>query len=234
MLTGMIFDIKEFAINDGPGIRLTVFLKGCPLRCKWCHNPEGLLGVPEKNMLTGRVVGAAWTVNQLVEHCIRFKDCFDLTNGGVTFSGGEATAQSDFLIATSDRLRNMGVHVNLDTSGFCAAEIFSSLLRHVDLVYFDLKCMDTVLHKRKTGVDNTLILENARRLACSDVAYHIRVPLVPGISDTPTNRRVTLDFVASLPRPPVSVDWLPFNDLAAGKYPAYGMKYMFRRIAPHE
>lgn len=232
MLTGIIFDIKEFAINDGPGIRLTVFLKGCPLCCKWCHNPEGISGVPQKNMLTGRMVGTAWTVSQLVEHCMRFKDCFDLTNGGVTFSGGEATMQSDFLIASSRALRQQGVHVNLDTCGYCETRIFREIVKHVDLVYYDLKCMLPTSHKQWCGKDNGLILANARLLAESSVPFHIRVPMIPGVVDTPENLALIKGFVKDLPRQPESVDYLQYNKLAAGKYPAYGMKYEYQEVDP--
>lgn len=226
-MTGVVFDIKEFAINDGPGIRLTVFLKGCPLRCKWCHNPEGLSPEPQRNLQSGRMAGTAWTVERLVAHCAQFKDCFDLTGGGVTFSGGEATMQGDFLIAAAAALRARGVHVNLDTCGHCPPDVFKRVLANVDLVYYDLKCMDAGAHRRWCGVDNALVLENARALAASGVPYHVRVPMIPGVVDTPENLAAIRDFVASLPRPPLQIDELPYNELAGGKYPAFGMAYPF-------
>lgn len=92
MTTGLIFDIKEFAINDGPGIRLTVFMKGCPLRCAWCHNPEGISPQPQLNRKTGCMVGKEYTVEELARRICKFRDVFDLSGGGVTFSGGEPTA----------------------------------------------------------------------------------------------------------------------------------------------
>ena len=87
MTTGLIFDIKEFAINDGPGIRLTVFMKGCPLRCAWCHNPEGISPQPQLNRKTGCMVGKEYTVEELARRICKFRDVFDLSGGGVTFSG---------------------------------------------------------------------------------------------------------------------------------------------------
>lgn len=226
-MTGVIFDIKEFAINDGPGIRLTVFMKGCPLRCKWCHNPEGLSENPQRNVITGRIVGEIWTVEQLVEHCMQFKECFDISGGGVTFSGGEATAQDAFVVDVAKILRKSSVHVNLDTSGYCTKGVFLEILQNVDMVYYDLKCMNSMLHRQMTGVDNNVILENLKALASSSVPYHIRVPLVPGVSDTKENIKATKDFVKELPHPPLAIDWLPFNVLAGGKYPTYGMRYEF-------
>lgn len=226
-MNGIVFDIKEFAINDGPGVRITVFLKGCPMRCKWCHNPEGLSKEPQRNLKTGLMVGKEWSDMALVEYLSQFKSAFDLSGGGVTFSGGEATMQPDFLISCADRLHKNGIGVNLDTSGYCESRLFTEILKHVDFCYFDLKCMNSDLHNEMTGVGNELILENLTALSRSHVVYHVRVPLVPGVSDTPENRNATERFVSLLPRKPQRIDWLPFNTLAPGKYPVYGMKYAF-------
>lgn len=224
-MSGTVFDIKEFAVNDGPGVRVTVFLKGCPLRCKWCHNPEGMDKVPQRNLTTGRMVGEVWTAEQLCGYLMTFKKAYDISNGGVTFSGGEPTAQSEFLVECADRLHDGGISVNLDTSGYCESDVFEKILLHIDWCYYDLKCMDGRLHKDVTGVDNKLILDNLKRLSESEVKYHVRVPLVPNVSDTPANRAATEAFVQSLPRPPEKIDWLPFNVLAPAKYPVYGMEY---------
>lgn len=126
MTTGLIFDIKEFAINDGPGIRLTVFMKGCPLRCAWCHNPEGISPQPQHNRKTGCMVGKEYTVEELTRRICKFRDVFDLSGGGVTFSGGEPTRQSEFIEACALRLN--GIHKTLDTSGFCPSATFRRLL----------------------------------------------------------------------------------------------------------
>lgn len=226
-MLGIVFDIQEFAVNDGPGLRITVFLKGCPLRCRWCHNPEGLSPYPQKNLQTERLIGREWSDVELATHLLQYKDAFDLSGGGVTFSGGEATLQADFLIAVAKILRAHGVHVTLDTSGYCSSEEFTRILGNVDLVYYDLKCMDSKLHQTMTGVDNAQILENARLLALSEVPYRIRVPLTPGVADTSTNRIATEAFVATLPRAPQGIDWLPFNELAGAKYASYGIEYCF-------
>ena len=226
-MDGTIFDIKEFAINDGPGVRITVFLKGCPLRCKWCHNPEGLSCEPQKNLRTGRIVGERWTDHDLCAYLLKYKPAYDISGGGVTFSGGEATMQDKFLISCSERLRAHGVNVNLDTCGYCDKTVFRGILRHVDLCYYDVKCMDSKLHQDMTGVGNELILENLKVLAESDVRYHVRIPLIPHVSDTAENRLAAERFIKGLSRQPESIDWLPFNSLASAKYAVYGMKYRF-------
>lgn len=226
-MTGTVFDIQEFSVNDGPGIRVTVFLKGCPLRCRWCHNPEGQSFEPQMNLKTGLLVGRTWSADGLADYLVRFKDAFELSNGGVTFSGGEPTAQGEFLIETARKLRAAHVHVNMETSGWCERGLFERVLNHLDLVYCDLKCMDAARHKELTGVDNGLILENVRAVAKSTVPYRIRVPLIPGVSDTDENRKRVELFVRGLPRQPELIEWLPYNKLAAAKYPVYGMEYGF-------
>ena len=135
--------------------------------------------------------------------------------------------QPDFLMSCADSLRENGIGVNLDTSGYCEAKLFCEILSHIDWCYFDLKCMDSDLHREMTGVGNELIQENLLSLSKSQVPYHVRVPLVPGVSDTVENRKATERFVGQLPRKPEAIDWLPFNTLAPGKYPIYGMKYAF-------
>ena len=119
------------------------------------------------------------------------------------------------------------MNVNLDTCGYCDEAVFRGVLRHVDLCYYDVKCMDSELHQDMTGVGNELILENLKVLTGSGVRYHVRVPLVPRVSDTAENRLATERFVKGLPRQPESIDWLPFNGLAPAKYAVYGMKYQF-------
>lgn len=226
-MTGRIFDIQEFAVNDGPGLRVTVFMKGCPLRCKWCHNPEGLSSGPQVNQATGRTVGVDWSVDNLVSHLLKYKTAFDVSCGGVTFSGGEATAQFEFVYEAAKRLKAHGIHINLDTSGYCDEAKFNALLQVVDLVYFDVKCVDPSLHQKMTGVGNELILRNLRALAESTVAYRIRVPMTKNVADTPENLKALKELILKLPRQPEGADYLPFNELAAAKYKNFGMEYTF-------
>ncbi len=230
-MVGTIFDIKEFALNDGPGMRVTVFMKGCPLACKWCHNPEGIDFAPQKNVVTGRWVGEKWTPERLVSYLVKFKGAYDLSDGGVTFSGGEPAAQSDFVMACAKLLKREGIHLNLDTSGYCEPEKFRVLIESFDLVFFDIKLVDEAQHRKMTGVSNRIIMENLKILVASTVPYHIRIPLVPKITDGSMNKSAITALIESLPRKPVSVDWLPYNVLAGAKYPNYGMTFPLKEVA---
>jgi pyruvate formate lyase activating enzyme len=225
MFEGVVFDIKEFAINDGPGIRLTVFFKGCPLRCVWCHNPEGFSFEPQVNLVTGKTTGKVWTSHALADYIYRFRDIFDSSGGGITFSGGEPTAQAGFLLELVTLLPD--VHKNLDTSGFCSPDVFLDIFSKCDLVFFDLKLGQNMLHEQYTGHSNKIILKNLQQVSCSAVPYHIRIPLIPNVTDTEDNCNTIKTIVFSLPRKPESIDLLPYNRLAGGKYNSYGIKYLF-------
>ncbi len=224
MTTGIIFDIREFAVHDGPGIRTTIFLKGCPLTCTWCHNPEGQSSQPQVMHSTGRerLVGTSYTPQALAALLNRQAAIFKANDGGVTFSGGEPLLQADFVAETIDLLD--GIHVLLDTSGYGDPHDFRMLLDRVQLVFFDLKIIDSALHLRFTGCNNGLILENLKILASSGVPYVIRVPLVPGVTDTPANLGAIARTALGLPGL-VRVDLLPYNRAAGAKYPAAGMQF---------
>jgi len=224
MLTGIVFDIREFSIHDGPGLRTSVFLKGCPLRCAWCHNPEGLAPEPELLRTPGgdRTCGQRYTSAELAELLNRQADLLRAGEGGVTFSGGEPLLQAPFVADVLDRLAPL--HVVLDTSGFGDADAFGLLAPRVDLVYFDLKLMDPELHRRYTGHDNRPILENLARLAALAVPCVIRVPLVPGVTDTQENLEAIARAAAGLSKL-VRVDLLRYNRAAGGKYRACGREF---------
>jgi pyruvate formate lyase activating enzyme len=222
--SGTLFDIKELALHDGPGVRITVFLKGCPLRCTWCHNPEGQSPRPQSVCEAGgsRQVGWETTPDELARHLNQRAPILHMTQGGVTFSGGEPLTQAAFLVAVMDRLA--GLHVVLDTCGYGEARDFRQLVERSDLVLYDLKLVDTDLHRRYTGVDNEPILRNFDMLDDLDTPYIVRVPLVPGVTDTSENLRQIADLVSSRERL-LRVELLPYNRLAGGKYAPYGMSF---------
>jgi pyruvate formate lyase activating enzyme len=224
MLTGMVFDIREFAVHDGPGVRTTVFLKGCPLRCAWCHNPEGISSEPQivVGAAGSRLVGRRSTSSELAALLNGQADILRAAEGGVTFSGGEPLLQAAFVAEVIEQLEQ--THVLLDTSGYGSAADFQLLLGMVDLVYFDLKVLEPVAHRRHTGRDNGPILRNFATLAASTVPYIVRVPLVPGVTDTDENLAAIAEAVrgaANLLR----VDLLPYNRAAGGKYGPCGMGF---------
>ena len=221
-VTGVVFDIRELTIHDGPGLRTTVFLKGCPLRCAWCHNPEGRSQEPQVlHAANGdRVAGRSYRADELANLLNRQAPL--LSDGGVSFSGGEPLMQAAFLEAVLERLE--GLHVVLGTTGFATAEAFSRVVRRCNLVLFDLKLMDPEAHRRWTGVDNRLILDNLERLANLGVPYLIRVPLAPGVTDTEANLNAIARHARDLPGRP-RVELLPYNTAAGGKYAACGLEW---------
>ena len=248
MKNGTIFDIKEFAIFDGPGIRQTVFFKGCPLRCNWCHNPEGLRIEPEMMVSYGscihcgactaicpstsscqlcgacipvcpfnlrHIVGETLTSDQLVTRIRQNSAYYSKAAGGVTFSGGEPLMQADFLLEVLEKLPDL--HKAIETSGCCKPEIFKNIIRSLDFVIMDLKIFDSELHKKYTGADNRVILENARQLCQGNTPFIIRIPVIPGVNDNEENYRQTAQFLQGAPALQ-KVELLPYHKTAGAKY----------------
>jgi pyruvate formate lyase activating enzyme len=221
---GLVFDIKEFAVHDGPGIRTTVFLKGCPLRCRWCHNPEGLSFEPEPFRVGGftRTCGTYYGADDLARILLRDAVLLSEAGGGVTFSGGEPLAQAAFLMQVIRRIRPM--HVAVQTSGYVPPAVFRQVIDAVDLVMFDLKAMDDAVHRAYVGVSNEPILANLAVLKASGAPFIARVPLVPGVNDSAANLEATaaaLEGAPGLRR----VELLPYHPTAGAKYPSVGRTY---------
>jgi len=224
MTSGIIFDIKEFAIHDGPGIRTTVFLKGCPMSCMWCHNPEGQSRQPQvfRSLAGERIAGKEYRAIELATLLNQQVDILRDNEGGLTFSGGEPLLQADFVAEVIDLLDD--VHILLDTSGYGQEQDFRRLVNRSDLVFFDLKLIDGIVHQHYTGCDNVLILRNLHLLNELGKPFVIRVPLVPGVTDTSQNLAdivQTLRDLSGLQR----VDLLPYNKAAGSKYRSAGMEF---------
>jgi pyruvate formate lyase activating enzyme len=222
--TGIVFDIREFTVHDGPGLRTTVFLKGCPLACQWCHNPEGQASQPQviRSPAGERLAGRIYTAAELAALLNKQVPVLTANEGGLTFSGGEPLLQAEFVAAVIDQLDE--AHVLLDTSGYGPEDSFRRLLARVDLVYFDLKLINSDQHRHYTGCDNDLILRNLRVLSISGKPFVIRVPLVPGVTDTVENLVAIAQAVGGLPGLQ-TVDLLPYNKVAGAKYRAAGMEF---------
>ncbi len=224
MTSGIVFDIKEFALHDGPGIRTTVFLKGCPMSCIWCHNPEGQSRQPQiiRSPAGERLAGIQYTPLELATLLNQQVAILRSNEGGITFSGGEPLSQADFAVEVIDLLDE--VHILLDTSGYGSEKKFRHLVNRVELVYFDLKIIDRMLHRHYTGCDNQPILRNLRVLDEMRKLYVVRVPLVPGVTDTDQNLSDIVKVLGGLSHPP-PVELLPYNKAAGAKYQYAGMEF---------
>jgi len=238
---GTIFDIKRYAIHDGPGIRTTVFLKGCPLRCPWCHNPEGRN--PDVETMTPRVsqgddsgaggaesVGRRVTVGAVMEEIEKDILFFDQSGGGATFSGGEPLAQPEFLSAFLRACKQSGIHSALDTSGFAPHEVFVAAVGAADLVLFDLKIMNDAQHLRYTGASNGSILANLHTLDEMRKKTIIRFPVVPQITDTEDNVAEMAGLVSSL-ETIRDVALLPYHRMGSGKYKRLNLRNDMEEVA---
>ncbi len=225
---GTFFRIKRYALHDGPGIRTTLFLKGCPLACAWCHNPEGRSREIEQMVGSradgGRPQTVGWTldVGEALAEIEKDTLFHDDSGGGVTFSGGEPLAQPDFLADLLEACRRREIHTAVDTSGYADASVFRRVAGRADLLIFDLKLMDDQAHRKWTGVSNEPILQNFRTACREGVALRVRVPLVPGVTGTHANIE---RMAAFLHRCGWSgrIDLLPFHRIGDDKYRRLGM-----------
>jgi pyruvate formate lyase activating enzyme len=230
---GIIFDIKKYAIHDGPGIRTTVFLKGCPLDCWWCHNPEGRLDQPETICIrtrrneTGEWIrqekrfGLEMAVDEIMPELEKDTVFYDQSGGGVTFSGGEPLMQPEFLLEMLKACRRKQIHTAVDTCGYAPSDLYHSIYDWVDLFLFDLKILDNEQHKKYTGVSNELILDNLIGLSRRGDKIALRLPMITGITDTADNIGSIMNFIE-----PLSgirdISLLPYNRLANDKMERFG------------
>jgi len=221
---GIIFDIKKFSIHDGPGIRTTVFLKGCPLQCRWCHNPEGQSPEPETMSGRKKTAGSEVTVDWVIKEIEKDRIFYEQSNGGATFSGGEPLMQPEFLRRLLAACREKKIHTALDTSGYAPPELFRTFFDAADLFLFDCKLIDEQLHKKYTGVSNKTILANLAALDKADKRIFVRYLVVPGITDNTEHIEAAAAVIASL-RNVEEVDVLGYHKLAAEKYRRLGKEF---------
>jgi pyruvate formate lyase activating enzyme len=273
---GMIFDIQRFSLHDGPGIRTLVFMKGCPLRCLWCSNPESqsknpqvlfyeekCIGcgacyevcpccgslrenwpVPRKDC-TGcggcveacyagarKLVGTSMSVREALDVVLRDRVFYEQSKGGVTVGGGEPLLQYEFTAGLLYACREQGLHTAVETCGFARQNALETVLRHTDLLLFDLKHMDTEAHKRYTGVGNERILKNARFASKVVQEMVIRLPLIPGVNSDETNIKNLAVFVNKELQGVRRVDILPYHTIGASKITRLGGEYALQNIGP--
>jgi pyruvate formate lyase activating enzyme len=266
---GLVFDIDRFAAHDGPGIRTIVFLKGCPLKCIWCHSPESQLNVPEilyqeercnacslcittcpsnllvkgkKHMLfhrsecsaCGRCVDVCYSgalklagtyipVGEMVQEVIKELPFFQRSGGGVTLSGGEPLMQPKFSFNFLLACHQQGIHTALETSGYTQREVLSQMVKVTDLILYDIKLLDSKLHRYYTGVPNEVILDNLRHIASLDQAIQVRIPCIPGINDNKEHIQSIAIFMNEIGLQQIAL--LPYNVSAGAKYQWLGRSF---------
>lgn len=272
--TGLIFDIQRFSIHDGPGIRTTVFMKGCPLRCQWCSNPESIRPYPEimtsdlrcnrcnkclevcpvgaielgetikidrakcnRCMECAQVcypgalkcAGRYMSVAEVVEEVERDRLFYQNSGGGVTASGGEPLFQWEFVAALFKECQEKHLHTALDTSGYAKWPAIKEVLKYTDLVLYDIKHMDPVKHRERTGRSNALILSNAKKVA-SEVRTWLRFPVIPGYNDSMPHIKKLAEF--GLKCQVEKVCLIPYHRWGESKYQRLGGVYPFGGTEP--
>ena len=273
VLSGLVSDIQRCSVHDGPGIRTTVFLKGCPLTCPWCHNPEAQSGTPDILFDEQRCIGCEacrtacphdaidlaarrriardrcdgcgrcaaacpalalvlcgrrLSVREIADTVDRDRAFYDASGGGVTLSGGEPAFQPEFAAALLAECRGRGIRTALQTAGWCSPDALGRMLRHIDLVLFDLKTVDPVRHQHVLGKPLAPVIANARQVAQSGCGLLVRVPIVPGFNDDEASLESLLEFAADLTAP---VSFIAYHRLAAAKYRRLGREYPMPQAA---
>lgn len=249
-MKGIIFDIKEFTVHDGPGSRITVFLKGCALRCVWCHNPEGLK-VEKQLLYKSTFCSYCGKCMEPCHHeeCKPFGRCIHACmNGCLSIAGEEVTSEqlANRLMKNAELLNLMGggitisggepmlqadfvydfskklfgVHKAIQTSGFAELETYKKVIGQFDYVMQDIKLADKENHIKYTGVDNERILQNIEWLKHSGKEFVFRVPLIPGITDKADNLKAIAKITGNY-----RTELMPYNEFAGAKYQMVGMKY---------
>ena len=251
-----IFDIQRNSFVDGPGIRTTVFFKGCNLKCAWCHNPESQSAKPQimfyKDKCTGcgrcqnvtendadficfngakEICGKEYNSDEVLNEILKDKAFYENSKGGATFSGGECMLQIDFLCEILEKCKENGIHTAVDTAGNVPWEYFERILKHTDLFLYDIKLFDKEKHKQYTGADNKVILDNLKKLFEAGANICIRIPIICGVNDSVGEMQRIKSFLQ--PYRPVKIELLPYHSLGTHKYDALNMeKYEFE--APDE
>lgn len=221
-MDGMIFDIARCSFVDGPGIRTTVFFKGCNLRCRWCHNPESqhfekeILDYGDHITECGKIM----TVEEVFSEILEDKPFYG-SDGGATFSGGECLLQPDFLEAALKMCRDNGIGTAVDTAGLADNAVFDRILPLTDLFLYDIKSCNAEKHKAFTGVDNSRILANFRKLSASGARIWVRIPIIPGFNDDVEDMQEIRRFLDDTDGCE-KVELLPYHRLGENKYRALG------------
>jgi pyruvate formate lyase activating enzyme len=218
---GYIHSTESLGTRDGPGIRFVVFMQGCPLRCKYCHNPDTW------KMSEGKEV----TIAELMEKINKCKPYINRSGGGVTISGGEPTMQLEFTLELLKACKAEGLHTALDTSGYLDQDKFKRLLPYLDLVLLDIKQIDELKHQELTGVSNLKTLEIVKLLEADGQPYWVRHVVVPGYTSDLVDLEKLAKFLADK-RYLERLELLPYHNLGAYKWRELGINYQLEGVEP--
>lgn len=230
---GIVSEIQRFSVHDGPGIRTLVFLKGCPLRCKWCCNPENLTHEPQYMTVQGKrkLVGKEMTVEEVMEEIRKDHIYYRHSHGGLTISGGEVLMQPHFAGALMQACKREGINTAIETSSYADPKTVESLLPWLDYALCDIKHVDDQKHQQYTGRSNKIILENIRKIGMSGTDLVIRIPVIPGFNSTEKEIEMISTYAAAIPGVK-RLHLLPYHRLGEAKYIGLEKKYEFSGIEP--
>lgn len=261
---GRIFNIQRFSTHDGPGIRTTVFLKGCMLKCFWCQNPEsqvmepllmhnyhmcklcgscvkscpeGAISIEDGRVVTDRnictacgkctevclykarsISGYEASVSEILDLVLKDEKSYRRSGGGVTISGGDPLYQHDFTLELLKAFKSRKLHTSIETCGCASWDILENILEYVDYIQYDLKCMDSDLHKEGTGAENELIVSNLKKASRLGKPLRIRMPLIPGYNDSPEYVRQLRSFLLENGIPVECAELLKYNRMGEEKF----------------
>lgn len=218
-------------------------MKGCPLSCWWCHNPEGISPDPQTVVQTRKVgekeftreekVGKYYSTAEIIDILERERIFLEQSGGGVTFSGGEPMMQHEFLLEALKACSEKGYNTAVDTSGYSSAESFMAIMPYTDIFLFDLKHTDDKRHVEYTGVSNSRIIENLRMITGSGKKVIVRIPVIPDKNDDERTLKSMRDLLSSLNRDnPVIISLLPFHRIGMSKYSRFGLTCRMNDTAP--
>lgn len=227
--SAIIFDIARCSLHDGPGIRTTVFLKGCSMDCLWCHNPESKSFDPQvsTNPHSGEIttIGQEMTLDEVMEIVSKDMDYYKESGGGLTLSGGEALMQADFVAAMAQAAKSKGIHVALETAGMVAWANFEKVLPYIDLYLYDYKDSDPERLKRTTNGDYALIEDNFQKLYTRGASIVRRCLLVPDINDHPDHLKAICANSLTYKSIHYTTEILLYHRLGASKAKSIGLDY---------
>lgn len=247
-MKAFVTDIQRFSLTDGPGIRTSVFLQGCNMRCPWCHNPETIPLKPVELFYKEKCIGCGhcaegcaaearvmssreMTVDEVMDEVRQDKLYYETSGGGVTVTGGEPSLHPEFVMELADRCHAEGIRIAIETNMTRPWQVIRPMLEKMDFIMCDLKLNLTVPHKEYTGLDNQTVFNSIGRTSRLGIPMIVRTPLVPGVTDAVENLHAIAEYIAKMDNI-VRYEVLNFNPLGGSKREALGVANDFAEAKP--